>query len=341
MSTIVPIKLGLPAKAKPQRAMSLKKTPLRFGKTTLLQDNPFVIDFSVPVTGKTVNQVCDLLQQMAQAKRKLNDPGSIKLIINSPGGEMMAGYKLLGFMHQLNVPVDTIVMGIAASMASVLMLAGASKGRRFMDRYATLMIHQPSVSGIGGTTQEISEISQHLSKSRDKLDGLLSRCTGLPLEKIQEMTRKDTYISPLRALKDGFTDYVLIKGDKGLDKNAVKNLSDDQIDRRDRFNQYDDLPMITLDPMSSNPGGGKRSIKKALLPKSAGNPGSTTPPAKNVVQKESGVEKKTQDEAEAMIILPHQPLKIVAQAPNGVLNHGPNRADLKPGQHRPKLEIQV
>jgi ATP-dependent Clp protease, protease subunit len=252
--------------------------PVRFG-ATLVQDVPYVIDFSVPISDKSVSVLGEVLQKMAYEKRLTKDSGSIKLLINCPGGSVTEGFKLIGLMRQLEAPVDTVVMGVAASMGAILALTAASPGRRFMDRHAKLMIHQPSITELSGTAEEVANYSQELTKTRNILDSLISQNTGLPMDKVRQMTSKDTFVTPLRALKDGFVDWVIVSSEKGLNRQAIKGLSDAEIDRRDQYNQYDDLPLVKIDPKLSNPripqAWGNDGIAAGALP--AGKSGNNGP----------------------------------------------------------------
>lgn len=221
---------------------------LRFaGNAGLLDDRRYVIDFSAPVTGKTVGEASMVLRVMAAKKRAGGKGGSIKFIINSPGGSVTQGLKLLAVMQHVGVPIDTVVMGQAASMGAILAVAGAAKGRRFMDRHAQLMIHQPSLEGASGTSSEMVELAQSMTRLRNMMEGVLSQHTQLNVDQIKDMLGKDTYISPLRALKDGFVDWVLLGDNKVIGKDAIKGLSDADIDQRDRYNKYDDLKSVPVE----------------------------------------------------------------------------------------------
>lgn len=247
----------MPFRSKPIRVVKERQQTqhflppaLRFG-ATLLEDYSAVVDFSGSVTEESMNALGRKIQKMVAEKRSKRKKGTIKLLINSPGGNISDGFKLCGIIRQLNFPVDTIVMGEAASMGVAIMLDAATSGRRFMDRYAKLMIHQPSLSDFSGTAAEMINSSKELQQTRDILDSLISRKTGLPLNKVRRMTNKDFYITPLQALKYGFVDWVLMDGKQGLNRDSIQHLSDREIQRRDQLNQYDDLPMFTIDPMSS------------------------------------------------------------------------------------------
>lgn len=132
-------------------------------------------------------------------------------------------------------------------MGAILAVAGAAKGRRFMDRHAQLMIHQPSLEGASGTSSEMVELAQSMTRLRNMMEGVLSQHTQLNVDQIKDMLGKDTYISPLRALKDGFVDWVLLGDNKVIGKDAIKGLSDADIDQRDRYNKYDDLKSVPVE----------------------------------------------------------------------------------------------
>ena len=240
------------------------KESVRFsGGGGLLDDRRYIVDFSAPVLSKTVAEASMVLRMMAAKKRASGKGGSIKFIINSPGGSVTHGLKLLSVMKNLGVPVDTVVMGQAASMGAILAVAGASKGRRFMDRHSQLMIHQPSLEGASGTTAEMVEVAENMTQLRNLMEGVLSQNTQVGINDIKAMLSKNTYISPLRALKGGFIDWILVGDNQVLGKEAIKGLSDSDIDQRDRYNKYDDLKSVPIEANNSNRAAANRTRRQA------------------------------------------------------------------------------
>lgn len=134
----------------------------------------------------------------------------IFLYINSPGGSISDGLAIVDTINYIKCPVSTICIGMAASMGAVL-LASGTKGKRFATKNSEILIHQPLIGGGGlsGQATEIKIHSDHLIKIREKLNKILSERTGQPLEKIEQDTERDNYMSAEEALEYGLIDKVL------------------------------------------------------------------------------------------------------------------------------------
>jgi len=127
----------------------------------------------------------------------------IYLYINSPGGSITAGMAIVDTMNYIKCPVTTICVGMAASMGAVL-LASGEKGKRFATPNAEILIHQPLISGgLSGQTTEIKIHADHMVKTREKLNKLLSDRTGQSLETIERDTERDNYMTAEQALAYG------------------------------------------------------------------------------------------------------------------------------------------
>ena len=113
-------------------------------------------------------------------------------------------------MNYIKCPVSTICVGLAASMGAVL-LASGEKGKRYATPNAEILIHQPLIAGGGlsGQTTEIKIHADHMVKTREKLNKLLSERTGQPLEKIQMDTERDNFMSSIEAKEYGLIDEVI------------------------------------------------------------------------------------------------------------------------------------
>lgn len=136
----------------------------------------------------------------------------IKIYINSPGGSVTAGLAILDTMNYVKPDVATICVGMAASMGAVL-LAGGKKGRRFALPNAELLIHQVMTEGIGGQATEIEIGARHILKVKEKLNQILAKSTGQPIQKIEKDTDRDFFMSAEEAVKYGLIDEVLKKND--------------------------------------------------------------------------------------------------------------------------------
>ena len=132
----------------------------------------------------------------------------IHLYINSPGGSVTAGMAIYDTMQYIKCDVSTICIGMAASMGSFL-LAGGAKGKRFALPNSEIMIHQPS-GGARGQATEIKIVAEHILKTRQKLNQILSENTGQTLEKIEIDTERDNFMSAEEAKEYGLVDAVIM-----------------------------------------------------------------------------------------------------------------------------------
>ena len=136
----------------------------------------------------------------------------IYLYINSPGGSITDGMAIVDTINYIKCPVSTICVGLAASMGAVL-LASGTKGKRYATPNAEILIHQPLIAGGGlsGQTTEIKIHADHMVKTREKLNKLLSERTGQDLSTIERDTERDTYMTAEEALKYGLIDGIMDK----------------------------------------------------------------------------------------------------------------------------------
>jgi ATP-dependent Clp protease protease subunit len=133
----------------------------------------------------------------------------IKLYINSPGGSVYAGLAMLDTMNVIKPDVQTICVGMAASMGAVLLSAGA-KGKRFALPNAKIMIHQGS-AGFSGTPSDIEITAREVLKSRQKLDEILAENTGHPIDEVHKDTDRDYWMDATEAKEYGLVDKVIAK----------------------------------------------------------------------------------------------------------------------------------
>ncbi len=131
----------------------------------------------------------------------------ISLYINSPGGVITDGMAIYDTMQYIKCDVSTICLGMAASMGSFLLTAGA-KGKRFALPNSEIMIHQPS-GGAQGQATDISIHADHILRIKKRLNTLLSEKTGQPLEVIERDTERDNFMTAQQALEYGLIDKVI------------------------------------------------------------------------------------------------------------------------------------
>jgi ATP-dependent Clp protease, protease subunit len=132
----------------------------------------------------------------------------ISLYINSPGGSITAGLAIYDTMRFIKPDVVTICMGQAASMAALLLAAGA-RGKRFALPNARILIHQPSIEGLGGQATDVKIHAEEMLRMRNALSQILADATGKPFEDIDRDVERDFILSPAQAAEYGIIDAVL------------------------------------------------------------------------------------------------------------------------------------
>ena len=134
----------------------------------------------------------------------------IMMYINSPGGSITAGLAIYDTMQFIKPDVQTVCIGQAASMAAVLLAAGAS-GKRYSLPNSRILIHQPWVQGLGGQTTDIDIHARELLRTRERLNEILVHHTGQPFKRIQEDTERDYIMSAEQGKEYGIIDEVIRK----------------------------------------------------------------------------------------------------------------------------------
>lgn len=136
----------------------------------------------------------------------------IQLYINSPGGSVSAGFAIYDTMQYIKCDVSTICMGLAASFGAFL-LAGGTKGKRMALPNAEIMIHQPAIhgNGIQGQATDIKIVSDHIQKSKERLNVILAKNTGKSVEEIALATERDHYMSATEAVDFGLIDKIIVR----------------------------------------------------------------------------------------------------------------------------------
>ena len=173
----------------------------------LLNDRIIVLSEDVNDTSASL-VVAQLLYLEGQDPDK-----DISLYINSPGGSISAGMAIHDTIQYIKCDVSTICMGMAASMGAFL-LASGTKGKRFALPNAEIMIHQPLIAGgqgggLSGQATDINIHADHIIRTRAKMNRLLSEYTGQPLEKVEQDTERDNFLSAQEAKEYGLIDEVI------------------------------------------------------------------------------------------------------------------------------------
>ena len=163
--------------------------------------------------GEDVNPTTSSLIVAQMLFLESEDPDKeIYFYINSPGGSITDGMAIVDTMNYIKCPVETVCVGLAASMGAVLLTAG-EKGKRFAMPNSEIMIHQPLIGGGGlqGQATEIKIHADHLVRTREKLNKFLSERTGKPLDVIEKDTERDNYMTAEEALEYGLIDGIMTK----------------------------------------------------------------------------------------------------------------------------------
>jgi ATP-dependent Clp protease, protease subunit len=160
------------------------------------------------VLSDEVNDVTASLVVAQMLYLEAADPDKdIQFYINSPGGSVTSGFAIYDTMQYVKCDVSTICMGMAASMGAFLLIAGA-KGKRFALPNSEIMIHQP-LGGTRGQATDIKIHTDHILKTKDTLNRILSERTGQPLEKIVQDTERDFFMSAEEAKAYGIVDDIM------------------------------------------------------------------------------------------------------------------------------------
>ena len=168
----------------------------------LLKDR--IIFLSGEITDEVSNNIISQLLYLDSISKE-----DINIYINSPGGSITAGMAIYDTINFIKSDVSTICIGIAASMASII-LASGTKGKRYILPNSEVMIHQP-LGGVQGQATEIKIVADRILYLKDKLNKILADKTNKDLKKIEIDTERDYYLSSKEALEYGLIDKILEK----------------------------------------------------------------------------------------------------------------------------------
>ncbi len=176
-----------------------------------------IVFLGTPIDDHIANLIVAQLLYLEQ-----EDPDKeIRMYINSPGGVIYAGLAIYDTMQAVRCPVSTYCVGLAASMATVLLAAG-QKGRRFALPNSLIHMHQP-LGGAQGQAVDIEIEARRIIRERERLNDLLSKHTGQPVERIIRDTDRNYYMEPQAAIEYGIIDEVLNATPKGEEAAATGN----------------------------------------------------------------------------------------------------------------------
>lgn len=158
------------------------------------------------ITGAIEDHMANLVVAQLLFLESEDPKKDIFIYINSPGGSVTAGLSIVDTMHHIKPDVVTVCVGMAASMASVILSQGA-KGKRAILPNAEVMIHQPW-GGVQGQASDIEITARHILKTRDRLNKMLAKATKQPLAKIEKDTDRDFFMDAEESKKYGIIDEI-------------------------------------------------------------------------------------------------------------------------------------
>ena len=164
-----------------------------------------IIFINGPIDDAVSSVICAQLLFLESENPKLD----ISMYINSPGGVVTSGLAIYDTMEYIRPEVSTVCMGQAASMGSLLLMAGAA-GKRYSLPNSRIMTHQPS-GGFSGQATDIEIHAREILSLRERLNGIYVKHTGRTLKDIEKIMERDTFMSPEEALKHGLIDEVVVK----------------------------------------------------------------------------------------------------------------------------------
>ena len=170
---------------------------------------PLDIDFAhrtISLTGEIDEDVATVMNSALRCLAR-DSEDDITIYIQSTGGSVSAGFSIYDTVKALKCDVVTVACGMSASMGAFLLAAAGTKGKRWCQPNAEVLIHQP----LGGTSGQATDIrihAEHILKTREKLNRIFSECTGQSSEKIENDTERDNIMSADEALKYGLVDKV-------------------------------------------------------------------------------------------------------------------------------------
>jgi len=164
------------------------------------------------LVGPVEDQVANLVVAQLLYLESENPDKDISLYINSPGGSVTAGLSIYDTIQFIKPSVNTLCIGQAASMGAVLLAAGTA-GKRHILPHSRVMIHQP-LGGYQGQATDIDIHAREILATRDRLNQILARHTGQPIEKVREDTERDYFMSAEAAVEYGIVDRVVANRDQ-------------------------------------------------------------------------------------------------------------------------------
>lgn len=160
------------------------------------------------IEGEITQEIACEFSKKVMILSEISDTDEIKVMINSPGGEINAGMLMYDVIQDSKVPIKTYCIGRAYSMAAILFACG--KHGRYMLPHSELMIHEPLIGGrIGGNSSSIKSISDTLLENKRNINNILAKHTGKSVKEVEEASAYDHYFTPEESINFGLCDEII------------------------------------------------------------------------------------------------------------------------------------
>lgn len=163
---------------------------------------------TIIISDSVDSKLADKVIQQILLLEKLDPKGEIKILINSPGGEVHSGFAIYDMLKFVSCPITTVVIGLAASMGSILSLVG-DDGRRFILPNAKVMIHQPLLQGAEGQTTDLEIHSRQILKTRQLIAEMYAQKANKEMSQILDNMDRDYWMSASEAVEYGLIDKII------------------------------------------------------------------------------------------------------------------------------------
>ena len=185
------------------------------GERTMDIYSRLLVDRIIFVGTPVIDQVANVVMAQLLHLESEDPEQDINLYINSPGGSVYAGMAIYDTMRFIKCDVATTALGMAASMGAFLLAAG-TKGKRSALANTRILLHQPSIGGLGGQVSDVEIHARELMRSKKRMHELLAEMTGQPIDKVERNTDRDYMLSASEAVEYGVIDKVVSRPGEGL-----------------------------------------------------------------------------------------------------------------------------
>ncbi len=165
------------------------------------------------ISGVVNSKMADVIVAELLFLQKEDPSKPITIYIDSPGGDISAGFAIIDALNHISCPIITVASGLCASMGALILMCG-DKGKRYSQPNASILIHQPLMSGVQGQASDIEIVANEILRNKESIEKLISEKTGQSKEEVKKATDRDNWMTPNEALSFGIIDSILPTGKK-------------------------------------------------------------------------------------------------------------------------------